>query len=201
MWTWILSFFWEPTNLSLLNDQALGSCTAETLNWLVRTTYLEGMRGYNVDNRMSERINALYKEHTTMTQLQVRKRLTAWDNDQGRAMKHAETNLSTPARQYQWSPKLRNAGVVLRYWKLRLCEITHDEEYSDTFNRWEAKIKEYDATFLLPEKGCTLSLESIRIHLNANRAFRTSLRHMRQTKIPRRVTNRNGAQKLSSEVL
>ncbi len=131
------------------------------------STYLEGMRRYYEDHRMVERILQLHATHATMTHLQVRQQLTAWDNDQGRAMKHAELQLSAPARQYQWSPKLRKSGVILRYWKLRLREIKYAEEYSDTFNRWEAQIKEYDATFELPEKRTRLTLEDIRVRLNS----------------------------------
>ena len=130
-------------------------------------SYLEGMRGYYKDHRMAERISQLYEEHATMTTHQVRQQLTAWDNDQGRAMRHAEMQLSAPVRQYQWSPKLQNSGVILRYWKLRLREMKYAEEYSDTFNRWEDKIKEYDATFELPEKGKRLPIEDIRVRLNS----------------------------------
>ena len=129
-------------------------------------TYLDGMRDYYADHRVSERIKKLYDEHDTMTQQQVRHQLTAWDNDQGRAMQHAEMKLKAPARQYQWSPKLRNAGVVLRYWKLRLRELKYDEDYSTTFTRWESEIKEYDHAFVLPEKDNSLSIEIVRVYLN-----------------------------------
>ena len=84
------------------------------------STYLEGLRQYFKDHNMIHRINVVADEYSTMTRSQVRKRLTAWDNDMGRAMHTAESKLPASTRQYQWSPKLRNAGVILRYWKMRL---------------------------------------------------------------------------------
>ena len=84
----------EPQSIERPSTRLLNSGNPELVS-----SYLEGMRRYYVDHRMSDRIDTLYKEHSTMTQLQVRKHLTAWDNDQGRAMKHAETTLSAPARK------------------------------------------------------------------------------------------------------
>ena len=138
-------------------------------------TYLEGMRKYYADHSMITRINTLAAEHSTMTQSQVRKLLTTWDNDQGRAMQTAEAQLHAPTRQYQWSPKLRNAGVVLRYWKLRLREYKFDEDYATTFDRWETGIQGYDSNVSSYQtKVFHLTIEEIRTRLNvASRTLKT----------------------------
>jgi hypothetical protein len=39
-------------------------------------------------------------------------------------MKHAETILERPKKPNTWSPTLRNAGLLYRYWRLRLREKT-----------------------------------------------------------------------------
>ena len=70
-------------------------------------TYLQSMRAYYEAHNMSERIQTMYLEHKGMSIDEVRKLLTSWDNDQGRAMQHAEGSLKVRESQYKWSPKLR----------------------------------------------------------------------------------------------
>ena len=54
----------------------------------------------------------------------------------------------------------------MRYWKLRLRELKYDEDYTDTFLRWEESIKEQDSRFVLPDKGVCLTVEMVRTRLN-----------------------------------
>ncbi len=115
---------------------------------------------------MKERIDELFKTHRALTRQQVQIFLTAWDNDQGRAMKAAETSLQTKPKLYKWSPRLRNTGVVMRYWKLRLRELQYGHDYASTFCRWERQIQQYDLAFVLPHRLEALSIVDVRIHLN-----------------------------------
>jgi hypothetical protein len=61
--------------------------------------------------------------------------------------------LATRPKKYQWSPRLRNSGILFRYWKLGLRELTPNEEYSTTFEGWERRIQEFDASFTLRKSG------------------------------------------------
>jgi hypothetical protein len=63
---------------------------------------------YYEDHRMVQRIDMLYKEYMTMSQADVRTALTAWDNDNGRAMAMGEKRLEMPPKKSKWSPVLRN---------------------------------------------------------------------------------------------
>ena len=40
-------------------------------------------------------------------------------------MKSAESKLQKPKKKFAWSPKLRNAGIIKRHWRLRLQEAQH----------------------------------------------------------------------------
>ena len=131
-------------------------------------TYNSAMHKYYEHHHMHERITHLHANHITMTRKEVRKLLESWDSDQGRAMKTAEAVLKVPPKQYQWFPKLRNAGVVYRYWRLRLRELTHDEDYSSTFILWTDDLREHDKSFKLPEHGIPLDQATVRKHLNAS---------------------------------
>ena len=136
-------------------------------------TYNENMHSYYEAHAMKERIDRLYDTHQTLSNAQVRSLLTSWDNDQGRAMTTAEAKLRIPPKPHQWSPELRNSAVLMRYWRLRLREVQHGEEYTTTFTRWEMQIQEQDPGFHLPSKDTRLSLETIRTHLNqATKTFR-----------------------------
>jgi hypothetical protein len=62
--------------------------------------------------------------------------LEKWDADQGRAMKNAESSLRKHVPQkHFWSPVLRNAGLLCRYWQLRLYGIRKDRNTSRIIER------------------------------------------------------------------
>jgi hypothetical protein len=70
------------------------------------------------EHKMEQRIKKLYIARNTLSTATIKRQLKKWDADQGRAMKYAEDILARPKKPYQWSPKLRNAGLLYRYWHL-----------------------------------------------------------------------------------
>ena len=137
------------------------------------SAYIAGMHEYYATHKMKERIDRLYETHTTMSRDILRKRLTAWDLDQGRAMMSSEKALRIQPKPNNWSPALRNSAFIMRYWKLRLREILYDEDYSDTFANWEHQIQESDKDFFFPHNGEWIPLEDVRTNLNqAQKYFR-----------------------------
>jgi hypothetical protein len=122
---------------------------------------------------MVKRIDDLYDNHSPLSRDEVRKLLTKWDNDQGRSMLTAEKFVSIPPKKYRWSPKLRNAAVRRRYWKLCLREVQYNEEYSQTFAHWQRKIQQYDSNFFFSFLGVEIPVETVRLYYNkVNRLFR-----------------------------
>ena len=135
--------------------------------------YCERMHAYYEDHNMQERIDRLYKTHTTMSDEAVRRQLTSWDIDQGRAMAAAERHLRMKPKPHNWSPDLRNAAFLMRYWRMRLRELRCREDYEDSFDNWEHQIQEHDATFAFPQRGECLAIEQVRKEFNlATKAFR-----------------------------
>ncbi|KAI2500343.1 hypothetical protein MHU86_14151 [Fragilaria crotonensis] len=135
--------------------------------------YHAEMMKYYKSHNMEKRIDDLHDTHLSKTREEVRRLLTAWDNDQGRAMLSAERSLRQPPKKYQWSPILRNSAIVRRYWKLRLREVQKGEDYQSTFARWQEQLQVHDPAFTFPRLGEALSQESIRERLNsATRVFR-----------------------------
>jgi hypothetical protein len=128
--------------------------------------YITAMLKYNADHNMVDRISRLYDTHSNMSRSAVRGLLESWDNDQGRAMAYAEASLKVRIKPYHWSPHLRNAAVIYRYWTLRLRESLYGENYQQSFDRWETQIQEFDESFTLPERRKSLDSNSIRSHLN-----------------------------------
>ena len=68
------------------------------------STYIEGMHEYYAVHQMKERIDRLYETHSTMSRATLRKRLTAWDIHQGRAMMASEKSLRIQPKPHKWSP-------------------------------------------------------------------------------------------------
>jgi hypothetical protein len=136
--------------------------------------YHGSMLKYYSQHNMMQRIAHLFSTHHTKSREEVRTLLMKWDNDQGRAMAISESLLRRPPKQYRWSPDLRNSAILRRYWKLRLREVTDlSLEYTVSFHRWQAKVQQYDPTFVLPYLGQVLSAEKIREHFNrATKVFR-----------------------------
>ena len=137
------------------------------------SSYHSRMLKYYRQHNMEKRIDNLYEKHTSMSRDEVRKLLTTWDNDHGRAMTTAERLLRRPPKKYQWSPTLRNSAIIYRYWKLRLIESQRGDNYQRTFERWHEKLQAHDPEFNLPQLREELSVECIRERLNlAARDFR-----------------------------
>ena len=136
--------------------------------------YISEMKAYYALHNMKERIDLLHETHTELSRDAVRKILTGWDNDQGRAMLSAERTLRIQPKPHKWSPLLRNSAFLMRYWKLRLREQQHSEDYSATFSRWELQIRAYEPNFEFPNKaGLGLTIAKIRIQLHkATKLFR-----------------------------
>jgi hypothetical protein len=66
---------------------------------------------YYKAHNMEQRLENLYLKKNKLSLATMKKQLEKWDADQGRTMKYAEDLLARPRKPYQWSPKLRNAGL------------------------------------------------------------------------------------------
>jgi hypothetical protein len=124
-------------------------------------TYHEAMLQYYADHQMETRLYAFIEAKDSLPTPTLRKLLETWDADQGRAMKHAETLLERPKKPYAWSPTLRNAGLLCRYWRLRRREKMRSENYNDRYYRLEHQTQQHDPTFILPFRGIPLSISEI----------------------------------------
>ena len=128
--------------------------------------YNEAMLKYYSDHRMLERLKWLQDNHLSYSRRRVRRYLEAWDEDQGRAMRYAESSLRRPPQQYQWSADLRNCGILRHYWRLRLREHFHQERHTDIFERLQNQIQHDDPAFVLPFLTIDIPTSEIRKHLN-----------------------------------
>ena len=136
------------------------------------------MLQYYSDHQMQTRLTDLMMTATTLPLTTLRRRLEQWDADQGRAMKYAEKLLERPRKPYEWSPTLRNHGLLYRYWKLRMREKTHSENYSATYRRMEQQTQHHDTTFILPFRDIPLPLSEIQHQLkHAKQALKSSQRN------------------------
>jgi DNA-binding transcriptional MerR regulator len=130
--------------------------------------YHAAMKRYYTDHNMVQRIDDLHHQYKKMSIPKIREKLEAWDNDQGRAMRHAESEIQVPRKVHAWSPQLRNAGMTKRYWRLRLHEAKNSgTNYQATISRLQAYIQCNDPTFKFPHINEALPILSIRQHLNA----------------------------------
>ena len=104
-------------------------------------TYHDAMLAYYADHNMIQRLDKLVRIKDTLSLPTLRKYLEKWDSDQGRAMKYAEDLLQRPKKPYEWSPKLRNVGLLYRYWRLRLREKHNRKITTKPFDEWKLKPK------------------------------------------------------------
>ncbi|KAI2507940.1 hypothetical protein MHU86_6473 [Fragilaria crotonensis] len=74
--------------------------------------YLETIRDYYKQHKMKERIDNLFKTHYALTRQQVRGVITAWDEDQGQAMKVSEAALVTRPKKYKGHHAYGTQGLL-----------------------------------------------------------------------------------------
>lgn len=138
-------------------------------------TYTDAMLEYYDKHNMMQRLDKLVSTKDHMSIPTLRKHLEKWDADQGRAMKHAEDLLKRPTKPYEWSPKLRNDGLLYRYWHLRLREKTHSADYHHILRKIETQTQQHDPTFVLPFLDIPLPLSEIHKQLKlAQQNLKTS---------------------------
>ena len=82
-------------------------------------------------------------------------------------MKMAEKAIKlSSTKNYAWSPKLRNAAITKRCWKLRLREEKNDkEDYTQTIRRLQENIQQQEAGFQFPYQHTKLNMEEVKKHL------------------------------------
>jgi hypothetical protein len=78
--------------------------------------YLEAFKQYADDHRLWDRVNNLTTMASTLTSAQCKVRFDAIVRGVTKVMLHAEKQTRCPAGKYAWSPKLREAGLIARYW-------------------------------------------------------------------------------------
>jgi hypothetical protein len=136
------------------NDNKIQPSAARMLktgNPEVVATYHSKMKEYYQKHNMVRRIKRLHKQHRKYTDDQLCAMLEKWDRDQGRAMKHSESSLgSGRLKKHYWSPTLRNAGLLCRYWNLRIVSKTRNCDTTDTIHRLQEMVHQHDPTYNFP---------------------------------------------------
>ena len=134
--------------------------TLKTGNPEAVTMYLSKMDEYYIRHNMVQRIQKLYQHHHKLTDAQLRLRLEKWDSDQGRAMRYAEKALGKRHQKHYWSPTLRNAGILCRYWHQRIQGIRHSRDTYPLINRMQRQIQQHDPTFTFPFQHSDVTIQT-----------------------------------------
>jgi hypothetical protein len=96
-----------PLAMAAHNARLLKSGNPESVKM-----YQESMQKYYSDHNLADRLEEIYEKRHALSATKLRSLLEKWDADQGKAMQHAEKQLSRPQKPFQWSPALRNAGII-----------------------------------------------------------------------------------------
>ena len=158
--TKLLDQLLSPLQIAAPNTRPLKSGNPESV-----AQYHHSMLQYYEEHDMVTRIKDLRETFKTLPKHKVKKILEKWDSDQGRAMHHAESQLRHSTKAYEWSPAYRDAGLMYRYWRLRLRELQHQENYEGTFDRITQTVAQHNPNFQLPFRHETLTLEETRHQL------------------------------------
>ena len=111
-------------------------------NQLSVDRYLHALKQYATDHNVWQRITELTTVAPSMTAAQCAKCYDAIDRDVTRGMLHAEKMSKRPTGKYAWSPKLRESGLLARYWHLRLKEIERDINLRHVISALKTKIQD-----------------------------------------------------------
>ena len=147
--------------------------------------YNEEMTKYYEDHKIFDRMTRLKQQSTRMSRKQVRRRLNALDRDMGRAMLHAENQLRVPPRKYAWSPELRKAGLLLRYWKSCLADFYQESDSHRTHASIQQRLQQHDRRYQLPSAD---DMDDVEIRQEISQAC-AELRKIRATHLESRFKN------------
>ena len=103
----------------------------------------------------------------------------------GRAMLHAENQLRIPPRKYAWSPDLRKAGLLFRYWKSCLADFYQELDSYRTHASIQQRLQQHDRRYQLPSADDMTDVE-IRHEISQAGAH---LRKVRKTHLESRFKN------------
>ena len=120
------------------------------------------MKTYYEKHNMVKRINRIHKHHSKLSNEQLQRVLEKWDRDQGRAMQYAEKAIgSVRLKKHYWSPTLRNAGLLCRYWNLRKQSKMENRVTHDTITRLQEMVYQHDPNFTFPLQQVDLTVSDI----------------------------------------
>jgi hypothetical protein len=76
-------------------------------------------------------------------------------------MAHSESIITKPRKPYSWSPTLRDAGILYKYWRMRYREEKYNENFTETFDRIEQLAQQTNQQFTLPLRDSTMTLDQV----------------------------------------
>jgi hypothetical protein len=145
--------------------------------------YLEALKKYFADHKIDNRVRDLKTVASSLTTSQCKESYDVIDRDVTRAMLHAEKEAKRPSGKYEWSPKLREAGLLARYWNLRLKELDGGAQMSSVLSRLRQRIHSLHIK-LVDDLG--ESLAHVRAHW---KVAMTTLKKVREAAFDYRATH------------
>jgi hypothetical protein len=79
-------------------------------------------------------------------------------------MRHSEATCGNNQHRNYWSPALRNAGLLVRYWGLRFKEAKTRGDYQATIHRLLQSAQASDPCFVFPYLNESLPIHDICLH-------------------------------------
>ena len=121
--------------------------------------YIAAFLEYIKDHNLRQRVTELVVNAPFMPSQHCKDCFDAIDRDVTRGMLHAEKMAKKPSGKYAcWSPKLWEAGLLARYWHLRLREAEKGSSLSIALARLMQRIKTLNIVFDA-DLHCTAILE------------------------------------------
>jgi hypothetical protein len=111
-------FEFSPSPIATPSTRLLRSGNPEDTNH-----YLGKLRRLFEAHNIAARTHKLQTTHSRLSEAQFRRIINAIDRDITRAMLNAERSLRRPPQRFQFSPELRNCGLMKRYWSIRLHDL------------------------------------------------------------------------------
>ena len=90
--------------------------------------YLTAFKKNADDHKIWTRVTDLGNLAPFLSTMQIKTNFDAVDRDVTRGMLYAEKQAKKPASKFAWSPQLREAGLLSRYWNLRRREVEHGHD-------------------------------------------------------------------------